>query len=77
MFFAIDGNFVNNQKKKKSDPNDFPLTLGAAYFANEREMKQYLAGLGPLTLEVSLMMALPYFPINNRESTPLVTNLAR
>lgn len=58
MFFAIDGNFVNNRKAKKSDPNDFPLTLGASYFANEKDTKQYLKTLGPLELEVSLKRSL-------------------
>ena len=53
MFFAIDGNFVNNRKAKKSDPNDFPLTMGAAYFANEVETKEYLCTKNTLKIEVS------------------------
>ena len=63
MFFAIDGNFVNNQKKKKADPDDFPLSLGAAYFTNEEEMKRYLPKLGPLKVEVSFLSPYNAFSI--------------
>lgn len=69
MYFAIDGNFVNNRKKKKSDPDDFPLTTGAAYFANEEETKRYLSNLGPFKLEVSVTTTRDANP-------PLTTSIA-
>ena len=42
LFHAVDGNFKQNLKDKPSDPDDFPLTLGAAYFANETEFKAFM-----------------------------------
>ncbi len=52
LFHAIDGNFTQNQKEKKTDEDDFPLSLGAAYFANEIDVAKYIQGLGPLKHEV-------------------------
>ncbi len=49
---AVDGNFTNNLKDKDTDPNDMPLSLGAAYFANEIEFARYQETLGPLKPEV-------------------------
>ncbi|THG97971.1 hypothetical protein EW026_g4122 [Hermanssonia centrifuga] len=53
LFHAIDGNFTQNQKEKKTDEDDFPLSLGAAYFANEIDVAKYIQGLGPLKHETS------------------------
>ncbi|THG98302.1 hypothetical protein EW026_g3863 [Hermanssonia centrifuga] len=53
LFHAIDGNFTQNQKDKKTDEDDFPLSLGAAYFANEDDVANYLKNLGPLKYESS------------------------
>ncbi|KAJ3557540.1 hypothetical protein NM688_g1418 [Phlebia brevispora] len=53
FFYAVDGNFVSNQKEKRRDLNDFPLSMGAAYFAHERETAKYIASLGPLKVEHS------------------------
>ena len=35
MFYAIDGNYVSNQKDKKRDLEDFPLTMGAGYWVRD------------------------------------------
>ena len=50
--FAIDGNFVSNRKDKNTDPNDFPLSKGAAYFVHEGDVARYLPKLGDLKIEV-------------------------
>ena len=52
LFHAIDGNFVSNQKDKKRDLEDFPLTMGAAYFVDEQDVKVFQSKLGPFVLEV-------------------------
>ncbi len=41
MFYTADGNFHQTQKMKPMDPEDEPLTLGAAYYANERLFEFY------------------------------------
>ncbi|KAI0050137.1 hypothetical protein FA95DRAFT_686892 [Auriscalpium vulgare] len=51
LFYTIDGNFHQNQRLKPHDPDDFPLTLGAAYFAHEEDFAKYQQKLGPLELE--------------------------
>ena len=38
---SLDGNFQNNQKHKKFDPLDAPLTMGAAYYAHEGAFAKY------------------------------------
>ncbi|PSS00733.1 hypothetical protein PHLCEN_2v4114 [Hermanssonia centrifuga] len=53
LFHAVDGNFVSNQKDKKMDGDDFPLTLGAGYFANENDVQKFIADLGPFKVEHS------------------------
>ncbi len=53
LFHAVDGNFTQNQKDKKMDIDDFPLTLGAAYFANESDVSLFMEGLPPYKPEVS------------------------
>ncbi len=35
------------------DADDFPLTLGAAYFANESDVSLFMEGLPPYKPEVS------------------------
>lgn len=52
--FAIDGNFVSNRKDKNTDPDDFPLSKGAAYFVHEGDVARYLPKLGELKIEVRL-----------------------
>ena len=34
------------------DPNDFPLTRGAAYFANEDDYRKYVDRMGDVPPEV-------------------------
>ncbi|KAF7792778.1 hypothetical protein EIP86_003876 [Pleurotus ostreatoroseus] len=53
LFHTIDGNFVSNQKDKKRDLEDFPLTTGAGYFVDERDAKVLLDNQGPLVIEHS------------------------
>ncbi|ETW79409.1 hypothetical protein HETIRDRAFT_322626 [Heterobasidion irregulare TC 32-1] len=53
LFHTIDGNFHQNQKIKPLDPNDFPLTLGAGYFAHEGDFEAYQKLLGPMEREPS------------------------
>ena len=53
LFHAFDGNFHQSQKEKPGDPDDFPLTFGAAYFANETEFKESQKTLGPIVKEDS------------------------
>jgi hypothetical protein len=57
LMHAVDGNFVNNLKDKNVDPHDVPLTMGAAYFANEKEFAEYQNILGDIKPEVR---SLPY-----------------
>ena len=52
LFYGIDGNFVANRKDKNTDPDDVPLTKGAAYFADEDDFAKYLVKMGPLKIEV-------------------------
>lgn len=52
MFYAIDGNFHQNMKEKPSDPDDYPMTKGAAYFANEDQFKSYQEEIGAVEKEV-------------------------
>ena len=57
LFHTIDGNFHQNQKMKPLDPNDFPLSLGAGYFAHEGDFEAYQKLLGPKEREVGLVCA--------------------
>ena len=52
LFYAIDGNYHQHQRKKPLDPNDFPMTMGAAYFANEKDFRKYVAIRGEVEPEV-------------------------
>lgn len=52
LFHAVDGNFSQSKKDKNTDPNDVPLTSGAAYFVDEQDVKKILAKAGPLKFEV-------------------------
>ncbi|KAI0043375.1 hypothetical protein FA95DRAFT_1498735 [Auriscalpium vulgare] len=47
MYYATDGNFHLNQKIKPMDMADSPLTMGAAYFANEADYAQFLPRVPP------------------------------
>ncbi|KAI1787177.1 hypothetical protein LXA43DRAFT_896623 [Ganoderma leucocontextum] len=53
LHFCIDGNFHFNLKPKHTDPKDFPLTKGAAYFAHEDDFKTYIATTKPYPNEPS------------------------
>ena len=52
LFYAIDGNFHATLKDKRSDPDDFPLSKGSAYFADEDAFKAFAAKLPPLGPDV-------------------------
>ena len=52
LHFCIDGNFHFNLKPKHTDPNDYPLTKGAAYFVHEDDFKEYIATTKPYPNEV-------------------------
>lgn len=52
LYVAVDGNFTNNQKEKNTDENDVPLTMGGAYFANEKAFEAYSKTLGDNGTEV-------------------------
>ncbi|KAI0735656.1 hypothetical protein C8Q76DRAFT_611678 [Earliella scabrosa] len=53
LYYAIDGNYHQHQRKKPLDPNDFALTLGAAYFANEQDFRAYVSLMGEVPPEES------------------------
>ena len=53
FFYTIDGNFQASQKLKPMDETDYPLTTGAASYANEVDYEVYRANLPPRTKEVS------------------------
>ncbi|KAI1782416.1 hypothetical protein LXA43DRAFT_905863 [Ganoderma leucocontextum] len=53
LHIAIDGNFHFNQKAPRSDPKDFPLTRGAAYFVHDEDFKKFLAKAPPPPKEPS------------------------
>ncbi len=52
LFYTADGNFQQSQKMKPSDPNDEPLTLGAAFYAHEHDFAYYQANRGKEKKEV-------------------------
>ena len=52
LHYSIDGNFHFNLKLKHTDPKDFPLTKGAAYFVHEDDFKKYIAKAPPPKHEV-------------------------
>lgn len=52
LYFTIDGNFHQNLKNKRHDRLDFPLTRGAAYFANKDDWVKYQAAIGEPEPEV-------------------------
>ncbi|KAI0037532.1 hypothetical protein FA95DRAFT_1467291, partial [Auriscalpium vulgare] len=47
LYYATDGNFHLNQKIKPMDKADFPLTMGAAYFAHEEDYSKFLGRVPP------------------------------
>ncbi|PCH36136.1 hypothetical protein WOLCODRAFT_81581, partial [Wolfiporia cocos MD-104 SS10] len=53
LFRTVDGNFHQNMHEKPSDPDDRPLTKGAAYFADEDDCAQFLTLAGNVTREES------------------------
>lgn len=44
---------MSHQKRKKTDPADFPLTKGASYFMHEEDLAKVLRGSGSYKREVS------------------------
>jgi hypothetical protein len=52
LYHAVDGNFTQNLKDKGSDTEDMPLTLGAAYFANEHDARHYFSSIPPPKTQV-------------------------
>ena len=44
---------MSNRKDKNTDPDDFLLSQGAAYFVHEGDVARYLPKLGDLKIEVS------------------------
>ncbi|KAI9062143.1 hypothetical protein FKP32DRAFT_1574418 [Trametes sanguinea] len=53
FFYSVDGNFHHNQKMKPMDPDDFPLTQGAGYFACEPDFAEYQERVRPPKKEES------------------------
>ncbi|KAI0056526.1 hypothetical protein BV25DRAFT_1977834 [Artomyces pyxidatus] len=53
LYHTIDGNFKQSQREKPLDANDFPLTEGAAYFANGSDFKLLQKRLPPHKDEVT------------------------
>ncbi|GJE98479.1 hypothetical protein PsYK624_147110 [Phanerochaete sordida] len=53
LFYAVDGNFHANLKDKRMDHEDFPLSKGAAYFADETAFAAFSEKLPPLGPEPS------------------------
>ena len=47
LFHTVDGNFQSTQKNKPMDQSDYPLTTGAAYFADERDYVIFVKSLKP------------------------------
>lgn len=58
LFHTVDGNFHQNQKMKPLDREDFPLSLGAGYFAHEEEFEKFQKLLGPMEPEVRVTRAI-------------------
>lgn len=54
MFYTADGNFQQSQKLKPADPNDEPLTLGAAFYCHEHDFATYQANRGKEKKEVCI-----------------------
>ncbi|KAI0686970.1 hypothetical protein C8Q76DRAFT_635860 [Earliella scabrosa] len=53
LFYGIDGNYHQHQRKKATDKDDIPLTMGAAYYANEADFETYVKAMGEPTPEDS------------------------
>lgn len=52
MYHTVDGNFHQNQKIKPLDADDYPLSHGGGYFANEEDFQNFQALLGEMEPEV-------------------------
>lgn len=52
LVYAIDGNFHQNLKDKKTDGTDYSLGTGAAYYANEDHFNSWLEFKGEPEKEV-------------------------
>ncbi|KAI0691552.1 hypothetical protein C8Q76DRAFT_771966 [Earliella scabrosa] len=53
LFYGIDGNYHQHQRKKATDKDDIPLTMGAAYYAHEQDFETYVTAMGEPTPEDS------------------------
>ncbi|PCH40509.1 hypothetical protein WOLCODRAFT_49027, partial [Wolfiporia cocos MD-104 SS10] len=51
LFHTVDGNFHQNMHEKPLDPNNRPLTKGAAYFVDEDDCARFLTLAGNVTRE--------------------------
>jgi hypothetical protein len=60
LFYAIDRNFHANLKDKRANSDDFPLSKGASYFADENVFAVYTATLPPLEAEIYHFMCIIY-----------------
>ncbi|KAI0323993.1 hypothetical protein GY45DRAFT_1263709 [Cubamyces sp. BRFM 1775] len=56
LFYSVDGNFHHSQKMKPMDPEDFPLTQGAAYFVNEVDFAEYQERMKPPKKEAGRLL---------------------
>ncbi|KAJ3522971.1 hypothetical protein NM688_g8797 [Phlebia brevispora] len=80
LFHAVDGNFRQNRKAKRSDPDDVALTDGAAYFAPAATIKKIVKALGPPKHERSTCNkfgAMGYFGHNGAVSGMVSVSCAR
>lgn len=47
FYYAADGNFQARQKSKPLDENDTPLSMGAMYYAHEKDVAELEKNLPP------------------------------
>ncbi|KAI0643900.1 hypothetical protein C8Q79DRAFT_915041 [Trametes meyenii] len=47
LFYSVDGNFHQKQRKKPMDKNDVALSEGAGYFVDSSDFAKYMDGIGP------------------------------
>ncbi|KAI0644780.1 hypothetical protein C8Q79DRAFT_912372 [Trametes meyenii] len=47
LFYSVDGNFHQKQRKKPMDKNDIALSEGASYFVDSTDFARYMDGIGP------------------------------
>ncbi|KAI0648456.1 hypothetical protein C8Q79DRAFT_905667 [Trametes meyenii] len=47
LFYSVDGNFHQKQRKKPMDKDDVALMEGASYFVDSSDFAKYMHGIGP------------------------------